>query len=140
MVHWIVQLLEASVRFTRVIRALFVVASAVILIFLGFLIGATRVGSSATPQAITGKVGIVGIDINGLEFGLTPTGSKSGTSYALSANTPWRDSQLVWNSSSPIACMRPLSHGQVVTIGVVNTKPTRGAFGTALVAWVECTP
>jgi hypothetical protein len=126
------------VESTRVIRALFVVALSVTLVLLGFLIGVNRVGSSATPRAITGKVTVVGMD--GLEFGLTPSGSKSGTSYGLSTNTPWRDSRLVWNSSSPIPCMRPLSHGQLVTIGVVNTKPTSGAFGTAMVAWVECTP
>jgi hypothetical protein len=123
---------------TRVVRALFVVALSVALVLLGFLIGANRVGSSATPRVITGKVTVVGMD--GLEFGLTPAGSRSGTSYGLSANTPWRDSRLVWKSSSPIPCMRPLSHGQIVTIGVVNTKPTSGAFGTAIVAWVECTP
>lgn len=122
---------------TRVYRALFVVALSVILVLLGFLIGANRVGSSATPRTITGKVGLVGI--NGDEFRLTPSGSKVTTSYGLSTNTPWRDSQLVWNSSSSISCMRPLSHGQVVTIGVVYTEPTSGAFGTALVAWVECT-
>ena len=123
---------------TRVVRALFVVASSVALVLLGFLIDANRVGSSATPRVITGKVTVVGMD--GLEFGLTPAGSKSGTSYGLSTNTPWRDSRLVWNSSSPIRCMRPLSHGQIVTIGVVNTKPTSGALGTAIVAWVKCTP
>lgn len=123
---------------TRVVRALSVATLSVVLVLLGFLIGAHRVGSSATPRVITGKVTAVGMD--GLEFGLTPAGSKSGTSYGLSSNTPWRDSRLIWNSSSPIPCMRPLSRGQVVTIGVVNTKPTGGAFGTAIVAWVECTP
>jgi hypothetical protein len=123
---------------TRVVRALFVVASSVALVLLGFLIGANRVGSSATPRVITGKVTVVGMD--GLEFGFTPAGSKSGTSYGFSTNTPWRDSRLGWNFGSPITCMRPLSHGQIVTIGVVNIKPTSGAVGTAIVAWVECTP
>ena len=123
---------------TRVVRALFVVASSVVLVFLGFLIGANKGGSSATPRVITGKVTVVGM--NGLEFGFSPAGSKSGTSYGLSTNTPWRDSRHVWNSSSPIPCMRPLSHGQIVTIGVVNVQPTSGSIGAPIIAWVECTP
>jgi hypothetical protein len=121
----------------RVIRGLFVVAVSVALVLVGFMVGAHKVGSSATPSVITGRIGLVGI--NGNEFRITPAGSKSDTSYGLSTTTPWRDSQLVWNSGSPILCMRPLSHGQTVTIGVVNTKPTSGASGTAIVAWVECT-
>jgi hypothetical protein len=125
------------VRSTRVTRALLVVAVSAVLVLLGFLLGAMRVGSSATPRTITGKVRLVGI--NGDEFALTASGSKVATSYGLSTDTYWRNSQLVWNSGSPIACMRPLSHGQVVTIGVVYTNPTSGAVGTDLVAWVECT-
>jgi hypothetical protein len=121
---------------TRVTRALLVLAVSAVLVFLGFLIGANRVGSSVTPRTITGTVRLVGI--NGDEFGLTASGSNIATSYALSTDTQWRNSQLVWSSGSRIACMRPLSHGQVVTIGVVYTNPTSGAFGTDLVAWVEC--
>jgi hypothetical protein len=121
---------------TRVTRALLIIAVSAVLVLLGFLIGANRAGSSATPRTITGTVRLVGI--NGDEFGLTASGSNIVTSYGLSTDTLWRNSQLAWNSGSPIACMRPLSHGQVVTIGVVNINPTTGALGTQLVAWVEC--
>lgn len=121
----------------RFVRALLVVALSAALVLLGFLAGANRVGSSATPRVVTGRITLVGVDGN--EFAITPAGSKSGASYGLSTNTPWRDPQLVWNSGSPIPCMRPLSHGQTVTIGVVKTKSTSGAPGTAIVTWVECT-
>jgi hypothetical protein len=34
--------------------------------------------------------------------------------------------------------MRPLSHGQRITIGVVNVAPAGGALGGPVVVWLEC--
>ena len=37
------------------------------------------------------------------------------------------------------ACLKPRSHGQHITFGVVNVKPAGGTvFGGPVVVWIEC--
>jgi hypothetical protein len=123
-----------SVRLTRIIL---ITIACLVLVGLGFVIGTIRVTSTAAPQVIAGKVNLVGG--NGNEFAFLQNGSHSATSYGLSSSIEWRDSQGSWSDSSPIACMKPLSSGQAVTLGVVTVNPTDGAPGGPEVVWLECT-
>jgi len=117
--------------------AAYVLAVAV-LIGVSFWGGALLRTSTGTPQILTGTVGEVGI--SGDEFSVLLSHTDGGDSYGLSDSIPWRDSQGTWNYSvgSPIACMKPLSHGQQITFGVVTTKPVGDAPGTQVVVWLEC--
>ena len=124
-----------SVRFTRFIL---IAIAALALVGFGFVIGTIRASHAVTPQVISGKVTKVGLDGN--EFAFVQHGSHSATSYGLSSSVQWRDSQGSWSDSSPIACMRPLSGGQAVTLGVVTVKPTNSAPGGPSVVWLECAP
>ena len=122
----------------RLTRYFLVAITSAALIGIGFVVGTIRVGSTAAPQVISGKVTEVGGDGN--EFAFVQNGSHSPTSYGLSSSIEWRDTQGSWSDSSPIACMKPLSNGQSVTLGVVTVKPTNGAPGGPAVVWLECLP
>ena len=87
---------------------------------------------------LTGTVGEVGL--SGDEFSALLSGTNQATSYGLSDSIPWRDSQGTWHYSvgSPIACMKPLSHGQQITFGIVTAKPVGDVPGGQAVVWIEC--
>lgn len=117
--------------------AAFIFAGAA-LVGAGFWGGTLLPTSTATPQALTGTVREVGG--GGDEFAILLSGTNQATSYGFSDSIPWRDAQGTWNSSVgvPIACMKPLSHGQQITFGVINAKPAEGASGGPAVVWIEC--
>lgn len=76
----------------------------------GFWGGTSVPRSLATPQVLSGTVRQVGGD--GDEFAVLLGGNSAQTaSYGLSDSIPWRDAQGAWNMGTPIACMKPLSHG-----------------------------
>jgi hypothetical protein len=128
--------MEVAVNNVRLTRFMLIAIACLALVALGFLLGTTRASSTASPQVISGTVTRVGIDGN--EFALVQSGSRSVTSYGLSSVVQWRDRQGSWSDSSPIACMRPSSSGQDVTLGVVTVNPTNNAPGGPSVVWLEC--
>ena len=131
-------LMGVAVESVRLTRFILITIASLVLIGIGFVIGSIRGSSTVAPQVVSGKVTKVGIDGN--EFAFVQNGSRSAVSFGLSSNIEWRDAQMSWSDSSPIACMRPLSSGQDVTIGVVTVKPTNGAPGGPSVVWLECSP
>jgi hypothetical protein len=124
------------VESVRLTRYFLIAIASLALLGIGFLVGNLRVSSTAAPQVISGKVTEVGT--NGDEFAFVQSGSHSSTSYGLSSSIEWRNTQGSWSDSSPIACMKPLSSGQIVTLGVVTVNPTSGAPGGPVVVWLEC--
>ncbi|MFZ0170523.1 MAG: hypothetical protein WAL04_02465 [Acidimicrobiales bacterium] len=121
----------------RAARVVAVVLAAAALVGVGFWGGTMLPTGTATPQVITGVVGLVGGVGN--EFYLRPVGSGQPASYGLSDDIPWRDAHGTWNEGvAAIACMKPLSHGQRITFGVVNAKTEQGAPGGPMVVWLEC--
>ena len=60
------------------------------------------------------------------------------TGYALPSTVPWRNAYGTWNEGTRPACLRPLSHGQHVTLGVVSAQPAGDAPGGDIIVWVEC--
>jgi len=127
---------RVAVESVRLTRLILIAIASLALVGIGVVIGTVRVGSTAAPQVMSGKVTEVGIEGN--EFAFVQIGSHSPTSYGLSSTIQWRDAQGSWSDSSPIACMRPLSSGQAVTLGVVTVKPTNNAPGGPSVVWLEC--
>jgi hypothetical protein len=112
--------------------------AAATLVAVGIWSGTFLSSSAATPQVLTGTVGIVGA--GGDEFAVLLSGTDQPESYGLSDSIPWRDPQGGWNFSvgAPIPCMKPLSHGQKITFGLVNANPVEDAPGGSVVVWVEC--
>ena len=131
-------LMGVAVESVRLTRFILITIASLVLIGIGFVIGSIRGSSTVAPQVVSGKVTKVGIDGN--EFAFVQNGSHATTSYGLSSSIEWRDTQGSWSDSSSIACMRPLSNGQSVTLGVVTVKPTNGAPGGPVVVWLECLP
>lgn len=127
---------RVAVESVRLTRFILIAIASLALIGIGFVVGSIRVSSTTVPQVISGKVTKVGGDGN--EFAFVQNGSHSATSYGLSSSIQWRDAQGSWSDSSPIACMRPLSSGQAVTLGVVTVNPTNSAPGGPEVVWLEC--
>jgi len=119
------------------IRVGIFVLVAAALLAAGFWAGSSVPTHSATPRILSGRVAMVGS--SGDEFAVVFGGNVSEpASYGLSDSVPWRDGAGVWNEGSPVACMKPLSHGQLITFGVVNVNPVADALGGPTVVWVEC--
>lgn len=131
-------LLEVAVESVRLTRFILMATASLALVGIGFVLGTIKVSSTVAPQVISGKVTKVGIDGN--EFAFVQNGSHSATSYGLSSSIEWRDIQGSWSDSSPVACMKPLSSGQALTLGVVTVNPTDNAPGGPTVVWLECIP
>lgn len=108
------------------------------LVGVGFWGGTRIVTSTATPQVLSGRVQEVGG--SGEEFAILLNGTHEPTSYGFSDSIWWRGADDTWNSThgTAIPCMKPLSGGQTITFGVVNTKPSAGAPGGPVVTWIEC--
>lgn len=113
-------------------QALLIVAGLVVA-GVGLWIGRALPTDTATPRVLQGTVSIVGA--NGDEFAVALNGGREGTSFGL-GSVPWKDAKNSWHDSGPIDCLKPLSKGQHVRFGVVHVKDP--AFGTDLVAWVDC--
>ena len=110
--------------------------AAVILMSGGFWAGKSLTTHTVTPQVQAGTV--VQVGIAGDEFILRPAGNGELTGYALPGSVPWRNAYGVWQDSGRPACMGPLTHGQRITIGVINAAPVADAPGGAVLAWLEC--
>jgi hypothetical protein len=100
---------------------------------LGLWVGHGLPTHTATPQVRHGTVIIVGA--GGDEFAVDLDGSRNGTGFALGA-VPWKDSSDSWHQGGTIDCLKPMSKGQRVTLGVVYVNDPN-ATGD-LVAWVDC--
>lgn len=53
------------------------------------------------------------------------------------AGAMWRQDDGPWNDSAP-TCLRPLSSGQPVTLGIVEVQPSADVPGGSVVVWLEC--
>lgn len=108
----------------------------VILAAAGFWAGKSLTTATVAPTVQTGTVTLVNAD--GDEFAIRLGGQSQQTGYALPANVSWRNAYGAWNQGRQPQCMRPLSHGQRITIGVISTMPVAGAPGGQVVVWIEC--
>jgi hypothetical protein len=116
-------------------RAAYGVA-AVVLLAGGFWVGKSLSTSTATPQAETGTIGFVTPE--GDAFTIRLSGRQQPTSYAMSPTVEWRDGYGTWWENTRPACMKPGTHGQQVTLGVVTTEPVADAPGRPVIVWLEC--
>src|SRR5437773_304854 len=110
--------------------------TAVVLLAIGFWVGKSLSTSTATPQAETGTIGLV--SPGGDVFTIRLSGRKEPTSYALPPTVEWRDAYGTWYENTRPACMKPGTHGQQVTLGLVNTEPVADAPGRPVIVWLEC--
>jgi hypothetical protein len=111
--------------------------TAVVLLAGGLWVGRSLSTSTATPQAKTGIIGFVspgGED----EFTIRLSGRKGLTHYAMPATVQWRDGYGTWYEGTRPACMKPWTHGQQVTLGLVTTEPVADAPGGPVIVWLEC--
>jgi len=113
-------------------------AAAILLASGGFWTGKSLTTPTVTPQVSAGTVGLVSITGDALTF--QPAHGSQATSYALPGLLPWRDSYGTWHEGGPPACVKPLTHGQRVTIGVINTAPVASAPGGPVIVWLQCAP
>jgi hypothetical protein len=111
-------------------------AAAIVLVAAGFWAGKSLTTATLTPIVQTGAVGLVGS--NGDEFTIRLSGQRQLTSYGLPSNVTWRDAYGIWQLDTRPGCMAPLSRGQRIRFGVVNTAPVAGAPGSQVVVWIEC--
>jgi len=109
----------------------------VILLAAGFWGGKSLSTDAVTPEVLAGTVRFV--PDTGDSFAIQLDGRHGVTSYALSVSPlAWRDKYGNWWSEGPRpACLKPFSHGQHITFGVINVKPGP-AFGGPVVVWVAC--
>lgn len=111
-------------------------AAGAVLLAAGFWVGVSLTTSTATPQVMTGTVVQVGANADEFVFRQGKTGQPTG--YGLPVSVQWRNAYGVWQDGSQPACMRPLTRGQRITIGVVNTAPVADAPGGPVIVWLEC--
>ena len=111
-------------------------AAAVILLAGGFWGGRSLTTSTAIPQAETGTIESVSADGTALSIRLR--GQTAQTGYALPATVPWQDPYGTWNDGTRPACLRPLTHGQHITLGIITALPAARAPGGPIIAWVKC--
>ena len=109
---------------------------AAVLLAGGFWAGRSLSTSTATPRAETGTIGFVSPGADG--FTIRLSGLHQPTSYALPATVQWRDAYGNWYEGTRPACMKPGTHGQQVTLGVVDTEPAADAPGGPVIVWLEC--
>ena len=108
----------------------------IILLAAGFWGGKSASPDAVTPEVLAGTVRLVP-DAGG-SFAIQLNGRHGVTSYAMSVSPAmWRDKYGNWWSGTHPACLRPGSHGQRITLGVVNVKPGP-AVGGPVVVWIEC--
>ena len=108
----------------------------IILLAAGFWSGKSVSPDAVTPDVLAGTVRLV--TDTGDSFAIQLSGRHGVTSYALRISpVMWRDKYGDWWSGTQPACMKPRSHGQHITFGVVNVKPGP-AVGGPVVVWIEC--
>jgi hypothetical protein len=113
-------------------------ATAILLASGGFWTGKSLTTPTVTPQVSTGTVGLV--SITGDAFTFQPAGTSQATGYTLPGSLTWQDSYGVWHEGGPPACVKPLTHGQRITIGVINAAPVADAPGGPVIVWIRCAP
>ena len=72
------------------------------------------------------------------EFTIRQAGTNETTSYALPDPVWWRNAFGTWRDTGRPGCMLPLTHGQHITIGVVNVAPAGGTPGGPVISWLKC--
>ena len=110
--------------------------TAVVLLAMGFWAGKSLSASAATPQVKTGTIRF--ISPGGDEFTIRFSGPRGLTGYALPTAVEWRDGYGTWWENTRPTCMKPGTHGQKVTLGVVDTEPVADAPGRPVIVWLEC--
>jgi hypothetical protein len=110
--------------------------AAVIAAAAGFWGGKVLTPTVVRPQVMSGIVGLVGVQ--GDEFTFRSNGTGPVTGYGLPGPVQWRNSYGVWFDTGRPACMRPLSHGQHIRLGVVSAAPVADAPGGPVIVWLEC--
>jgi len=110
--------------------------TAVVLLAIGFWVGKSLSTSPATPKAETGTIGF--ISPGGDSFTIRLSGLRGITSFALPPTVEWRDGYGTWNENTRPACMKPGTHGQRVTLGLVDTEPVGDAPSGPVIVWLEC--
>lgn len=111
-------------------------ATGLVLISAAFWSGKSLTTHTVTPQVTTGTVRQVSVTADAFILRPGPGGQLTG--YALPGTLPWRNAYGVWQDSGRPACMAPLTHGQRITIGVINAAPVAGALGGPVIVWLEC--
>jgi hypothetical protein len=106
-----------------------------VLLSAGFWAGKSLPATTVTPQVMAGTV--VQVRANDA-FVFRQGGDGQPTGYGLSESMQWRNAYGVWQDGSRPACMRPLTRGQRITIGVINAAPVADAPGGSVVVWLEC--
>jgi hypothetical protein len=111
-------------------------AAGLVLMSAAFWAGKSLTTQTVTPQVITGTVKQVSISADAFILRPDPGGQLTG--YALPGSIPWRNAYGVWQDGGRPACMAPLTHGQRITIGLINAAPVADAPGAPVIVWLEC--
>lgn len=111
-------------------------AAGLALMSAAFWLGKSLTTQTVTPHVTTGTVKLVSISADAFILRPTPGGQLTG--YPLPRSIPWRNAYGVWQDDGRPACMAPLTHGQRITIGVINAAPVAGAPGAPVIVWLEC--
>ena len=86
------------------------------------------------PDIREGYATIVNESGTAIGFARAPGGAGEGV---VIAGALWRDADGPWHDSFP-TCLRPLTGGQRVRLGVVDVRPIGDKPGRPVVAWLEC--
>lgn len=111
-------------------------AAGLVLMSAAFWAGKSLTTQTVTPQVMTGTVKQVSISAD--EFILRPDPGGQLAGYALPGTVLWRNAYGVWQDGGRPACMAPLTHGQRITIGLINAAPVAGGPGGPVIVWLEC--
>lgn len=76
------------------------------------------------------------VNEEGTGIGLATEPGGPGRGYRI-AGAFWREAGGAWNTSGT-TCLKPLTNGQQVRMGVVRVKPGMEAPGREIVVWLEC--
>jgi hypothetical protein len=107
-----------------------------ILLAAGFWGGKSVSPGAVTPDVLAGTVRAVAAA--GDAFVIRLDGRGGVTTYGMRVSpVMWRDNYGNWFQGTQPACLKPFSHGQHITFGVVNVKPA-GVTGGPVVVWIEC--
>jgi hypothetical protein len=110
----------------------------IILLAAGFWGGKSVSPEAVTPDVLAGTVRLV--PGSGDSFAIQLDGSHGVTSIARWVSPfMWRDRYGNWFEDTQPACLRPRSHGQHITFGVVSVKPAGEIVpGGPVAVWIEC--
>lgn len=108
----------------------------VVLLAGGIGLGRADPQRSVTPQAVPGTV--TRVSGSGGEIAFRPDGSSATEGFGVGGILQWQDRQGTWHDGGRPACMKSLSRGQHVTLGIATVTSTGGNPGGQLVAWIRC--